>query len=168
MKNGKKQLFVPTFFFLAILAFVYPLHAAVPGDSHALEGVKTTKAIFDINFSEPKKLALYLSVIDQTHTSLVVQGYKPDFVIAFRGSSVRLITTETWAFSDEDQPHLQKGAALIKKLGDQGVLFEACNIATQLFKVDNATLISGIRPVGNTFISLIGYQAKGYSLIPIQ
>jgi len=28
-------------------------------------------------------------------------------------------------------------------------------------------LLDGIEPVGNTFVSLIGYQARGYAVIPI-
>jgi hypothetical protein len=33
--------------------------------------------------------------------------------------------------------------------------------------VDNTTLLDGIEPVGNTFVSLTGYQAQGYANIPI-
>ncbi len=40
-------------------------------------------------------------------------------------------------------------------------------IAAGLFKVDPKTFIPEVKPVGNTFISLIGYQAKGYGLVPI-
>jgi hypothetical protein len=40
-------------------------------------------------------------------------------------------------------------------------------VATRLFSVDNATLLPGIEPVGNTFVSLIGYQAQGYATIPV-
>lgn len=57
---------------------------------------------------------------------------------------------------------------MIQELAKQGVRFEACAIATRLFHVDNASMISDVKVVGNTFISLIGYQAKGYAVIPIQ
>jgi hypothetical protein len=33
--------------------------------------------------------------------------------------------------------------------------------------VDPKTLLPGIEHVGNTFVSQIGYQAKGYAIIPI-
>lgn len=32
---------------------------------------------------------------------------------------------------------------------------------------DNRSLLNGIKPVGNTFVSLTGYQAQGYANIPI-
>ena len=118
--------------------------------------------------STAEKLELYLQVIDKTYDDLVRQKQVPDFVIAFRGASVRLITTENWAFSDEDQESIKKAAASIRKLHDLGVKLEACAIATSLFKIDNTTIVPEIKVVGNTFVSLIGYQTKGYALVPIQ
>lgn len=168
MKTIQQHLTTTFFLLLAITICVSPLYASQPDDSDALRGVKATKAIFDINFGDPKKLDLYLSVIEKTYNDLVQQGHQPDFIITFRGSSVRLVTTDTLTFSEEDQQHLQNGATLLNKLSDQGIRLEACAIATNLFKIDNKTLLSAVKPVGNTFVSLIGYQSKGYSLIPIQ
>lgn len=168
MKTKTRQLATTVFIFLAITIGASHLYASQSTSSNALQGVNATKAIFDINFGDPKKLELYLDVIERTHSGLLQQGHHPDFIIAFRGSSVRLITNETWSFSEEDQLRLQKGAALLKKLSEQGVQLEACTIATDLFKIDNNSLLSAVKPVGNTFISLIGYQSQGYSLIPIQ
>jgi hypothetical protein len=45
---------------------------------------------------------------------------------------------------------------------------EACSFATRLFGIDNGTLLEGIKPVGNTFVSLTGYHAQGYASIPLQ
>lgn len=168
MKTKTQQLATTICILIALTIGTSRLYAAQPNDSSALQGVTATKAIFDINFGEPKKLELYLSVIEKTYNDLLQQGHHPDFIIAFRGSSVRLITTETWAYEEEDQLRLQKGAALLKKLSAQGVQLEACSIATNLFKIDNNSLLSVVKPVGNTFVSLIGYQSKGYALIPIQ
>ena len=168
MKMKTQQFATTIFILIAVTLGSSALHAAQSSNSVALHGVKATKALFDINFGDPNKLELYLGVIEKTYNDLIQQGHKPDFIIAFRGSSVRLITTDTWAFSEDDQHRLEKGAALLKKLSEQGVRLEACTIATNLFKIDNNSLLSVIKPVGNTFVSLIGYQSKGYSLIPIQ
>lgn len=142
--------------------------AAQYDDADALAGVKQTKVLFDINLSEPQKLGLYLQVINQTHDDLLRQGHRPEMVVAFRGASVRLIGTEHWSFSEEDQEILQKSAALLKDLKAKGVRLEACSIATDLFRIDNSTILPEIKVVGNTFVSLTGYQSKGYALVPIQ
>lgn len=160
------------FLLLVLVVFAAGSNSAIAGehysDQRALQGVESPKALFDINLSSASKLELYLSVIKKTHADLIRQGKEADFVIAFRGASVRLISSEIWSFSEDDQRSLGKSASLLKELQEMGVVLEACAIATDLFKIDNITLLPGITVVGNTFVSLIGYQAKGYSLIPIQ
>lgn len=137
-------------------------------DSGALNGVKNPKTLFDLNLTTAKKLELYLSVIKMTYDDISRQGHKPDMILAFRGGAVRLISSETWSFSEEDQLSLKKSAALIADLIQLGIKIEACSIATDLFRIDNSTLLPGIKVVGNTFVSLTGYQNKGYALVPIQ
>lgn len=44
---------------------------------------------------------------------------------------------------------------------------ESCSISTRLLDIDNESIIPGIKPVGNTFVSQIGYQKKAYAVIPI-
>ncbi len=140
----------------------------VPNDEDALQGVKTGKVIFDINMAEPKKMTLYLMVIRQTVDDLKRQGVKPDVILAFRGLSVRLISTNRENVEMEDEIHLDKIAEQLADLNQQaGVKMEACSVATRLFNVNNESLLDGIKPVGNTFVSLTGYQAQGYANIPI-
>ncbi len=157
---------------MLLMAFLHGMSgsawAAKADDSDALAGVTQTKSLFDIGVSEPKTLEFYLRVIRQTYDDLVRQGQKPDMIIDFRGSSVRLVTTETWSFSEEDQALLTKAAQLVKELKGLGVRMEACSIATDFYKIDPATILPEIKMVGNTFITLTGYQSKGYSLVPIQ
>lgn len=154
----------------AVLLFfsVHNVTAEEYSDSAALEGIQSSRTLFDINLSQAGKLELYLGVIMKTRDDLLRQGVKPEIILAFRGASVRLITTERWAFSEEDQKSLEKASEILAKLHELGVRIEACSIATNLFKVDNSTLLPGIEVVGNTFVSLTGYQAKGFALIPIQ
>lgn len=165
----KKSLSILLTLLCIVLTGTTVIHAEkIYTDENALQGVGIGKGLFDINLTHAAKLELYLSVIKKTHADLINQGSKPEFVIAFRGASVRLISSEIWSFSEEDQQSLITSASIIRELQKLGVTFEACSIATDLFKVDNLTLLPGVQVVGNTFVSLIGYQAKGYSLIPIQ
>lgn len=140
---------------------------AAPDDSAALAGVETGKVIFDINMAEPKKLTLYLMVIRETVDDLKRQGVKPDVILAFRGLSVRLISKDREGVELEDYLHYDKIAEQLKDLQEQGVRMESCSVATRLFGIDNNNLLDGIKPVGNTFVSLTGYQAQGYANIPI-
>lgn len=136
-------------------------------DHDALQGVTETKAVFDIHVNKPEMLLLYLDVIGKTYEDLQRQNQTPVFVVAFRGPTLRFITSDNWSFSIEDQKRLEIASGMIKQLLARGVKFEACSIAAKLFKVDPKTYLAGIKPVGNTFVSLIAYQAKGYSLVPV-
>lgn len=162
------RLMVIALFVLLSASFAVANTAKTIDDSDALQGVRSAKGIFDINVSDAKKLELYLTVIQRTYDDLVRQGQKADLVIAFRGASVRLISTEIWSFSDEDQESLKRSSVLLTRLKGLGVKLEACSVATELFKIDKSTILPEVHVVGNTFISLIGYQARGYALVPIQ
>lgn len=141
--------------------------ASKPDDADALKGVTEGKVLFDINMTDAKKMTLYLMVIRETVEDLKRQGVKPDVVLAFRGLSVRLISKDREQMELTDFDHLDKISAQLADLQKQGVRMEACSVATRLFRIDNGSLLDGIKPVGNTFVSLTGYQAQGYANIPI-
>jgi len=157
----------PLFLMILMLASLSVQAMSKPDDSDALKGVTKGKVVFDINMVSAKKMTLYLMVIEETVDDLVRQGVEPDVVLAFRGKSVLLISKNRDQMDLTDFDHLDKIAAQIAALQKKGVRVEACSVATRLFKVDNNTLLDGVKPVGNTFVSLTGYQAQGYANIPI-
>ena len=152
-------------FVMAMLPFA--LLADPPDDAAALEGVERGKVVFDINNTSASALNLYLAVIRETFDDLVRQGVEPDIILAFRGPAVTLVSTDRERFESDDFDALDQIADYVADLEMLGVRMEGCGVATRLFQVDNNTLLEGIKPVGNTFVSLIGYQARGYAVIPI-
>jgi len=152
---------------LGIALLPFAALADQPNDAAALEGVERGKAVFDINNASASSLNLYLAVIRETHDDLVRQGVEPDILLAFRGPAVTLVSTDRARFERTDFDALDQIADHIADLQMLGVRMEGCGVATRLFQIDNNTLLDGIKPVGNTFVSLIGYQARGYAVIPI-
>ncbi len=140
-----------------------------PNDAHALAGVQTGKVVFDINIpGDAKKMALYMKVIAQTHEDLTKQNVKPDMILAFRGKAVTLVSTKKPdGLPLDDEEALDEMAKILADLQKKGVRVEACSVATELFGVANDSLLPGIIPVGNTFVSLTGYHAQGYASIPV-
>ncbi len=145
-----------------------PVFAEKPSDADALQGINEGKVVWDITVSSPKKLSFLLEVIDETYEDLVRQDVKPDMVFLFHGRVMKLITTEPPELDlDEEEAH-EKAIQLIRKLNDKpGVRMESCSIAARTLGIDNKNIIPEIKPVGNTFVSQIGYQKKGYAMIPI-
>lgn len=139
-------------------------------DADALKDLKIGKVVWDIGMDNPTKLILYLKVIQQTYDGLVRQKVTPDMIFAFRGGAVKLITTEhnhDHVVLEQHNEKVEIATLLAELQKKDGVKMEVCGVAMALFEIQNSDILPGIKPVGNTFISLIGYHAQGYAMIPI-
>jgi intracellular sulfur oxidation DsrE/DsrF family protein len=133
-----------------------------------LKGLKSVNAVFDVRAGNPKGAALTLKVIHQTYQDKNITAItkNPSFTVVFIGPSVKLISKSREGFSSEEQKVLDEIASTISQMSKEGIKFEICLIAAQVLGVDPASVLPEIKHVGNGFISLIGYQAKGYALVP--
>ncbi len=165
MKQIKSKLVKTIFLCFLISNLAY---AEKPGDADALNDIHVGKVVWDVTVGNPKKLLLMLNVIEETYDDLVRQNVKPDMVFAFHGPVMKLITTEAPELALDDEEAHEKVLELLTKFSKKpGIKMESCSIAARLLNIDNDTIISEVKPVGNTFVSLIGYQKQGYALIPI-
>ncbi len=155
---------------LATLALLIPalVQADKPDDAYALKGVETGKVAWDISVGNPDKLLLFLKVIEETYEDLVRQGVKPDMVFTFHGPVLNLLVTDrTDVPLDQEEAHDAVAKLLQSLMARPGVRMEVCSVAARLMGLDSSGFLTGIHYVGNTFVSQIGYQTKGYALIPI-
>ena len=138
-------------------------------DKAALADLKTGKGVFLVDIGDAKKLNFYLEVIQGTHKGMKSQGVEPDFVLVYIGPSVKYLTTSpaeaTEQAAGDVLMDIESNVAKLAAL--DGVRQEICAVATRVFKIDNNTLVPGLTLVGDGFISLIGYQAQGYHLVPV-
>ena len=158
------------FFALLPLVFAQPTVAADPviDDKAALADMKTGKGVFLVDIGDAKKLNFYLEVIQGTYKGMKEQGVTPDFILVYIGPSVKyLTTTPSEATEQAVGDILMDIEANVSKLSALGVRQEICAVATRVFKIDNDSLVPGLTLVGDGFISLIGYQAQGYHLVPV-
>ena len=70
------------------------LYAKKIDDSAALNGVKEIKSVFLIDFTNVKKTAFYLNIIEGTYKGLVNQDVKPKIVLVFIGETVKYLSTK--------------------------------------------------------------------------
>lgn len=153
---------------LALAMFVvYSNGVRAADDSAALAGLKEGKIAFDIHEGNPRLLLARLNVIDETRLSMIQQGVKPHFILAFRGSATKLLQTDQEKIKPEDRETAAKVAAKIKEMskapGVEG--FEQCAVASRAQETKIERVLPEVRVVGNGFISLMAYQAKGYAYI---
>ena len=153
---------------LGLMLLTNSVYADKPSDADALTGITQGNVIWDVTIGSPSKLLFMLNVIEETYDDLERQNVAPDMVFLFHGPVLKLISTTPLDLPlDQVEAH-EQAQELIQKMSKlPGVKMESCSIAARTFGVDNGTIISGIKPVGNTFVSQIGYQQKGYAMIPI-
>lgn len=139
-----------------------------PTDSRAIAGMQTGQILWDVTLANPQGLISRLNVIEETHQDMIRQGLKPKMVFAFRGGAAGLIGRDTEKLDIERAAEvrmLHDRIAQIQQL--DGVHMEACSIATRRFNLGQEDLLPGITLVGNTFLSIMGYENQGYATIQI-
>jgi len=155
---------------LAIILFIgYLLPSGIVycEGSEPLKDLKLVKAVIDFKTGNPKTALIYLTLIGDTFKDKNIQAVTthPDFVVNFGGSSVKLLAKDTKGYSPEEQKTITDIRDKISVLAKEGIKFEYCTYAGHLFGVEPAN-VPGIIVVDNGWVSLIGYQAKGYSVVP--
>lgn len=144
------------------------VQAAELNNKEAMKGIKEMKVIYDVRKSDPNVMLAYLKGIEGNRKNIILEGAKPKQRVIFISSAVQFITTEP---SDEVLMNhgevLTKIAEVVKHLQSIGVEMEVCNAATAFFKIDNSTLLPGLKPVRSGFLSVMGWQQQGYQLVPV-
>ena len=153
---------------IALATFLLCSAGAKAADDHAsLTGLKDVKVAFDLKEGDGKLLLSRLDVIDETRQSLIQQGVTPHFILAFRGPATKLVQTDPDKIKPEDRAMAAKIATRIKEMsrspGVDG--FEQCAVAAREQGTKTELVLPEIRVVGNGFVSLMAYQAKGYAYI---
>jgi intracellular sulfur oxidation DsrE/DsrF family protein len=153
--------------FLAILLFTSETHAQGADDRDSLNGLREVKVVFDVHEGDGKALLNRLNVIDETRQSLIKQGVAPHIVVAFRGPATRLVQSDIEKIKPEDRPVATQIAAKLADMGRaQGMdSIEQCSVAIRQQGTKAENVVPGVKVVGNSWISLMAYQAKGYSYI---
>ena len=165
-----KHALTKTFLWLTMALMCQITFAASPiiDDSAALADLKVGKGVFLVDIGDPKKLNFYLEVIQGTYKGMKAQGVEPDFILVYIGPSVKYLTTSPSEQTDEEAGGLLLDLeSNVASLAELGVRQEICAVATRVFGIDNSSIFSGLTLVADGFVSLIGYQAQGYHLVPV-
>ena len=138
------------------------------GDGYpALDGVNDIKVVFDVRAKKASSAEVQIDLIHQTFRDQGIRKVtdKPDFVVVFAGSAVKYISNATDSLSNEEKALASMIADTVKAMARDGIKMEVCLYAADLYDVEPASILPEIKHVGNGWISLIGYQSRGYTLV---
>ncbi len=143
------------------------VRAAPINDAASLSGLNSAKAVFLIDSANPLKVAHVLRLVGKTAASMDRQGVKARVVVVVIGPAVAFLTKDRRGISYQDQRPVAEIQDAVRGLRNAGIRTEACNVALHGYGIDPKAVIPSVRVVGNGFISVIAYQQKGYSLVPV-
>jgi len=152
---------------LAALSLAPGVRAQSADDHDALAGMRDMKVAFDLHEGDAKALLARLNLIDETRQSLIRQGVTPHMVVAFRGPATRLVQSDADKIKPEDRPVAAQIAAKLAEMGKAPGVdgFEQCSLAIRQQGTRAENVVAPVKVVGNGWISLMAYQARGYAYI---
>jgi intracellular sulfur oxidation DsrE/DsrF family protein len=154
------------FFILCLLGFL-GVSASAQG-YEALKGVTSVNTIFDFRDGNTESALIHLKLVHDTFKDPAIRAVseKPEFVVVFMDVSVLLLSNAREKFSSEEKKRLEEFDRTIAAMAKDGIRLEVCMFAAGLMGVKPESIAPEIHPVDNGWIASLGYQQKGYSVVP--
>lgn len=136
----------------------------------ALKDVQGLNSVFDYSLGSAEAATTIFPAIRGVYKdkNVLTLPASPKTVIVFHGNAVKLIATAPEDLDEASRKTFDKVVEQIRQFKKDGVTLEVCMYAVKVLGVDPNTLMPEIGRVGNGFISVLGYQSQGYSLVTIQ
>lgn len=134
---------------------------------HALQDLPRVKALFRLDAGVPQRLAEQLTTIEDTRRQIVHEGVDPDMIVVFAGDAVAFLTKDRRGVPFAQLAVVDAIQRDVAALKDMGVRQEVSARALQRFGIERSAMVEPLEVVDNGWISIIGYQQKGYALVPM-
>lgn len=130
--------------------------------------VAEARAIWDFTIGEPDKFAMRLEDMRDALNAFAERGMKTRFAMIVRGPASKLVVKDP---PPQATPALQTAAAriapLLKDLAERGVYVEQCGVALVRQGVRREDLLSLVKVIQNSFVSIVDYERQGYAYVPV-
>ena len=136
-------------------------------NSRSLKGLKQAQVYFDVSLKDDKLLVLRMELVDRTVKQMEEAGLDVNGVVGFRGGASRFITQNDHYVLEEEVSNKRKIQDWVKRFSSKGIAIEQCAIAAEILDIPTKDFLPEVTVVGNAYISLVGYQTKGYSVVPM-
>lgn len=136
-------------------------------DIQALAGLSGLKVYFDVKADSAAKLEKRFQWIHDTYEQASQKGLKVAIVIGVRSKASFFVTRGDEYVDEEDLLIKGKIEKWLKRFTVMGIPMEQCGISADLFDIDVEEFLPEITVVKNSYISIAGYQNKGYAYVPM-
>jgi intracellular sulfur oxidation DsrE/DsrF family protein len=153
---------------LLIIFCTLAVSPAAGSEIKALQGLKSVQLVCDVNIGDGQLLLRRMALLDTTYSQLVDAGVAPTVVVVFRGPASRFITRGDTAYlRSSDKKYKLDMREWLEAFSDLGIVIEQCAIAAKAQKIKTTDFLPQVTLVENGYISLVGYQNRGYALLPM-
>ncbi|MGY5851738.1 DsrE family protein [Salegentibacter sp. F14] len=160
----KKSMFLVVVSFFLGLMPQEKVQAQAEDTYQAVEDVSSLNTVFDFRIGDSDKAMAHLNLIHEMleDPHMIIQGEQPEIIIVLIGPSVKLVSTNNMKNAPDGKNEIAKK---ISDMTADGIRFEICMTAAHAHGVPANSVLPEIVQVKNGWISLVGYQQKGYSMI---
>ncbi len=137
------------------------------GDILALANLSELKIYFDVKADSAAKLEKRFQWIHDTYQQASQKSIKVSIVIGVRSRASFFITRGDDYIEEEDVLKKGKIEQWLKRFAEIGIPMEQCGISAKLFDIEVDEFLPEITVVKNSYISIAGYQNKGYAYVPM-
>lgn len=137
------------------------------GELAALGNLSRLHVYFDVKADSAAKLAKRMEWINDTYEQITEQGLKAHFIIGFRSHASFFVTRGEDYIDETEIPTKAKIEQWLKEFRKKGIVMEQCGLSAELFDIDEEDFLDEIRVVKNSYVSIAGYQNRGFAYVPM-
>lgn len=131
---------------------------------------ETFKAVFDCSSNDPRYILSRMALIEKTKAQVEARGDKAIFAITMHGGCVKAASEHAdYLVKDEEVVFIREAQRSLERLSKaKDVEIVACAIALEGNAIDRDDVLPFIRITENSYIDTIGFQNRGYALMPLK
>ncbi len=137
------------------------------GEIQALANLSELKVYFDVKADSASKLEKRFQWIHDTYEQASQKGVKVAIIIGVRSQASFFVTRGDDYIDEEDVLIKVKIDKWLKRFAAMEIPLEQCGISAKLFDIDVEEFLPEMTVVKNSYISIAGYQNKGYAYVPM-
>lgn len=128
------------------------------------------KAVFDCSSNDPKYIMTRFELVEKTKKMIESRGERAVFALTLHGGCVKAVSENADYLVKEDEAvFIKRAQQSLQRLSEtKTVEIVACAIALDGFAIDREDVLPFARISENSYIDTIGYQNRGYALMPLK
>ena len=135
-----------------------------------LASAQEYKAVFDCSASDMRYTLTRFNLIEKTKQMIEERGDTVRFAVTMHGGCAKAASVNAdYIVPEEDVAFVKKVQESLKRLsGAKNVELVVCAIALEGNGIDREDVLPFLRISENSYIDTIGYQNRGYALMPLK